>query len=139
MVRTLRFLSAVKRTLTMFMNTSQYKKIRSRFLIHLARLNPTYFDFVNDRNRVICDLLWTKDFNGIQKLKLRLKKDNDLDLKTINTNLKIVMWLEVHILFIHYTLLYEFANKDRKFLVDLVESYKTRSDYDKIWPDCFPT
>lgn len=40
MVRTLRFLSAVKRTLTMFLTTSQYKKIRTRFLSHLASRNP---------------------------------------------------------------------------------------------------
>ena len=57
MVRTLRFLSAVKRTLTMFMATRQYKDIRTRFLKHLASRNPDYFDFLNDRNRIICDLL----------------------------------------------------------------------------------
>lgn len=46
--------------------------------------------------------------------------------------------MEVHILFIHYTLLYEFTKKDGNYLVDLNESYKTRTDYPKIWPDCFP-
>ena len=56
-VRTFRFLSAVKRTLTMYMPLSQYKEIRTNFLKYMSKQNPYFFHFVHDRNRVICDLL----------------------------------------------------------------------------------
>lgn len=85
------------------------------------------------RQAVIVEMLKLNK-NGISKFTVKLDETYGLG-KELNSDSKVNLWVELQLLFIIFTL----GEMERRFhptyMLTLVESYKTRKDYDKIWPD----
>ena len=73
LLRVARFLTAVRKTLTKYMDKSQFKGHRVRFCTYMARNNRNYAYQVHDRKSVYIQLLST-NYKGIFKTKVKLKE-----------------------------------------------------------------